>query len=395
MANILKISNTKINLQKCLQFSELINNQVDTLYLYQNLIDDEASYQISKFIVQNINIVKFIFSHNLLSETGFDNIFNILPNSNIKILHISLWNLDTIIDKITNTIIYNSKINSLSIYGNYTYPHNLIKLSNSINNNKFIQKLDLVTNLDNQSIFNIARNDNLTNLKIRYGSLDDSGLILLSNTFSRNTKLKYIDLSFNNLSYSINYLVLSITNNYNLNILYLNCNLIGPNEAIKLANAIKNNTSITELYLSYNKIGTDGALEIANMIQINNTLITLSLSYNNIGHHGISKLLESIKNNLNIQNFYIDGNQIISIDSINQIINNNNVLRTFSINNHDLDSDCIISLQDNLRENYSLTKFNIEPIKNLDIQNILDRNTKYFYYKRFYTTKSIISPLLE
>ena len=93
----------------------------------------------------------------------------------------------------------------------------------------------------------------------------------------------------------------------NIKILELSMNFIGNEGALALANSIESCLTLHTIDLSCNQIGDDGALAIVRAIPLKTC--GFFLWSNNISKHGAEILLQ-IKQNVDLNSFYIDGRNI-------------------------------------------------------------------------------------
>jgi hypothetical protein len=77
----------------------------------------------------------------------------------------------------------------------------------------------------------------------------------------------------------------------------LNENLLGPEGAQMLADALATNTHLAQLYLFRNKLGDTGAAHMARLLRRNTALRGLHLAYNGIGAAGGTALGQSLAGN--------------------------------------------------------------------------------------------------
>ncbi|UJR32936.1 hypothetical protein I4U23_020397 [Adineta vaga] len=118
-----------------------------------------------------------------------------------------------------------------------------------------------------------------------YGNhITSQGIAILAQSLVRNSTLKSLDLSFNQISDAgVRFLAVSLLpDQYSaLKIVYLSKNGICDDGAMYLSEMLQRNRTITELWLSNNEIGNRGVKQLANVLAYHNeTLKVLSLSAN-------------------------------------------------------------------------------------------------------------------
>ncbi|KAL0228888.1 hypothetical protein GEMRC1_013508 [Eukaryota sp. GEM-RC1] len=85
---------------------------------------------------------------------------------------------------------------------------------------------------------------------------------------------------------------------------YSKRNLIGPEGARALAEALKVNSTITHIKLEDNSIGPEGARALAEILKVNSTITHINLEDNSIGPEGARALAEVLKVNSTITLIY-------------------------------------------------------------------------------------------
>ena len=102
---------------------------------------------------------------------------------------------------------------------------------------------------------------------------------------------------------------MSLVNNNQVRVLYLqNCG-IDDRGAHLIAFALNKNTSVQHLWLNGNTISSSGAA-IANILCENCTLLTVGLCDNDIGNSGGREIRSALKENQVITDILLDGNRI-------------------------------------------------------------------------------------
>ena len=109
---------------------------------------------------------------------------------------------------------------------------------------------------------------------------------------------------------SIAQFTMSLVNNNQVRVLYLqNCG-IDDRGAHLIAFALNKNTSVQHLWLNGNTISSSGAVAIANVLGENCTLLTVGLCDNDIGNSGGREIRSALKENQVITDILLDGNRI-------------------------------------------------------------------------------------
>jgi len=122
----------------------------------------------------------------------------------------------------------------------------------------------------------------------------------------------------------------SLLHSTSLEVLNMNCNAIGQDEAIAIAQAITNNKTLKKLYINECEIST-GTTAIANSLLHNTALEVLDMSYNAIGQDGVIAIAQGITNNKTLKELSLHGDDTIDEESamiIMRSLHHNNYITT-------------------------------------------------------------------
>lgn len=108
-------------------------------------------------------------------------------------------------------------------------------------------------------------------------------------------KLRYLDVSDNNLGDESMKALTPILSDGSLEALGLSSNYLSPCGAVELARGIERNTTLEELALGFNELGDFGVLELADVVMSHPGLKMLDLSGNEIMDYGVSVLAYELK----------------------------------------------------------------------------------------------------
>ena len=133
---------------------------------------------------------------------------------------------------------------------------------------------------------NHAPINNITNVIISKTEANDNFIIEIALLFKKMTKIKIIDLSFNNLTY------ISM-NSFSNNLIYIN--------------------ELKELNLSMNNLGSKGIINLSNNIGKCLKLEILNLSYTEMGNDGFILLINQLKEKNKLNKLICSGNSISDI----------------------------------------------------------------------------------
>ena len=145
-----------------------------------------------------------------------------------------------------------------------------------------------------------------------YDKIGDTGAAVLADLVERNTSLKELDLTNNNLGApGAAALANALTINKTLTKLDLTGSNIGVSGAVALADTLKVNRTLTELHLSRCNFGASGAAALAAAIKVNTTLTRLYLSSNDLSAAGTAaKLIDALSTNITLRSLFLTDKDI-------------------------------------------------------------------------------------
>ena len=120
--------------------------------------------------------------------------------------------------------------------------------------------------------------------------------------------IKKISINYTKLTkYVIHLLSHKITNNTSLELIWIINDSINDDGVIALTQSLINNKTIAYLYLSYNTdITSTSAQSLAELLLYNHTLSELWLDHTNIDTDGVLVLMESLRINNTLRRLYLD-----------------------------------------------------------------------------------------
>jgi hypothetical protein len=318
----LKIHNMAINNEKLLvNFGESLqrNQSIQKLKLasvFTKVVNPIKSFQKA---IQVTNSIKFLSFEDSIFFQDYNN---------------------TIL--LANALKENNSIVKLNLFNNNLTKKSLLCLLQSLKINNGLEELDLSENKFNQleliqSLKDLIIENKTINtlilrrclLQVNEISLESTELfshnilMILGSAFQKNTILKFLDLSSNDLG------------NYFLN----------PIQDLGLVN----NKSIKTLDLSFNNLGkfSDIALDLAFFIEQNTTLINLNLNSNELGllpedseQSNINALFISLKFNSTLLSLSLESNCIGDVKSsmkeLSYFLQENNTIQSLNLSNNNM-----------------------------------------------------------
>ena len=313
------------------------NSKLEEIDLSYNNLKTDGAIKIVKLIIQNItNLLKFNIGHNGINDHAANYIANFLfQNSKLEELNLCHNNLETggtikIVEltNITNLI-------KLSINHNSITDHAAESIACFLSLNPKLEELDLsYNNLQAPGAMKIAQSSNVKNLikfNISHNAITDHAAESIADFLSRNSKLKELDLSYNNLQ------------------------AVGANKIVRLSNI----TYLLKFNISHNAITDYTAKSVGNFLIQNSKLEELDLSHNNLQAAGISKIIE-LPNITNLKKFNISHNEITDqiAEDIANFLSQNCKLVELDVSYNNLQTEGAIKIA-RLSEITNLIKFNI------------------------------------
>ncbi|KAG0052967.1 hypothetical protein BGZ83_001843 [Gryganskiella cystojenkinii] len=156
----------------------------------------------------------------------------------------------------------------------------------------------------------------MTTLNLRNNSIGDIGARALGEALKTNNSLISLHLGSNSIRGSGGQaLGAGLKTNMSLTSLILQYNSIVNSGAQALGDALKKNTTLTTLDLWRNSIRDIGAQALGEALKTNTTLTSLDLRWNAIGGSGCRALGEALKTNTSLTSLNLWGNSIIDSEA--------------------------------------------------------------------------------
>ena len=389
----LNISNNSFNDKAADSIATFLshNPQVKELDLSYNNLKTAGVIVICERINNSVHLTKLNLSNNNISDAAADNIAAVLShNKSLEELDLSCNNLGA--------------LGSLHIICNMKKMSNLIKLNicsigiteisaddiaTVLNNNNKLEELDLSHNNIQAAgatiIFKKASIENLLKFDISYNNITDE-VNCLASFLSRNSKLKELNLSHNNLaapqvifmadistlskfniSYNsittpaVSYIANFLSHNTKLQILDLSCNDF---QEVGCCNAFKklhNISNLSLLKISHSSVVNTAADELANFLYHNTSLQELDLSYNYLSISDATKIFKGMENISNLITINISHNMITdeAADNIATVLSHNMKLKEIDLSYTKLSTSDITKIFSGIKYSTNLTEINI------------------------------------
>ena len=331
-------------ISKCLQFNKALHE----LDLSDNSIADEGSQRLAEAIKENTTLRVLNISKNWISKEGVLGILKACTKN--RTLHelICVYNnlskpalasIDEYIEKEKAVKIFDASWNSIEFQRNVVVIKIVFRSSqceiwdmNQITKSKYREEF-LHGCFESKQSFNLQniriadcfdidifsdclkKNKTLFELTLSNVMVTIEELQKVAKGIEVNTKLKYVELSYNAISDDVTtFISYCLKVNRALYELNLSGNKITDKGAERLAEAIYENTTLLVLDISNNQISEKGIHRIAQACTKNRTLHKLVCKYNNLSQTELGAIVKYIKENKAMQVFDSSFNNIISKD---------------------------------------------------------------------------------
>ena len=288
-----------------LQVTEAVNllkevQNISSFSISNNGLNDKAAHGIATFLSHNPQLKVFDLGYNNLQAAGAIVICKEMSNlvsltklnlSNNNISDEAADDIATILFQYISLEELDLSYNNLGALGSLHIIRNMIKISNLIKLNicsigiTEIAADDIVTILNN--------NTKMKELDLSYNNIKTTGAtILFKNTSTVN--LHKFNISHNNITDDVDYIEGFISMNTNLEELNLSHNNLQASGAIKVCKA--NLAKLTSFNISHNNIAYDATNDIGTFLSHNTKLQMLDISGNNLQELGY--IFKSVMSNL-------------------------------------------------------------------------------------------------
>ena len=315
-------------------FNYLISNKhmnLKSLEIGYNGITKEGTEYISKYIKDNQSLMTINIEGNYLCNEGIkiicDSINQKNGKNNISFLDLQNNNISNKgCQHISDMLSESPFINGISLRNNLLYNEGINKIISGISNSNLIS-LDISdTKIDEKTMKIISEKINkniaLQKLTLSYNDFSAGGNYI-KNLLINESNLKYLDLSFCNISTQFNLIFQGLAKNQNIKLINFSGNYIPMRKEIlnELGKVINDNKNIKNLILNECNMDDIGMNYINNNLEKNHSLITLSMNRNFITKKSIPGLENAIIKSGVIKNIYLFENHELNIKMIKQIEN--------------------------------------------------------------------------
>ena len=335
------------------------NSDLEGLHLsgndlqYSAIVILQALKDHSKLKVLDLN------NNSMTVKVAEDLAYVIKNNSDLQGLYLSDNNFKSSANLILQALKDHSKLKVLDLNNNSMTIKVAKDLAYVIKNNPDFERICLSgIDLKSSAIVILQALKDHSKLKVLNLNNSMTGQVAedLANVIKKNTDLKGLHLSGNDLKSSAIGILQALKDHSKLKVLNLSNNSITGQVAEELANVIKNNSDLEELYLSGNDLKSS-AIKILQALKYHSKLKLLNLNNNNMTGQVAEDLAYVIKNNPNIRKLYLSNNGFkSSAVVILQALKHHSKLKNLSLHNNNMTGQVAEDLAYVIRNNLHLKK---------------------------------------
>ena len=283
-SNLINSIGNKKNIKK-IKSVKIVESKIEDLVIFNKIM---------KFISKK-SIKKFYFVGNNINSDfeGWTTISSFLEQ-NYQLRYLDLHNA-TIYDYHLNDImkpLSDKRIRFLNLSENFITLEGVKIISEYLENNKTLQKLNLSRNAQSQ--------------------FKTEGVELILNSLLSNKNIEFIDFSFMNLTGCGEAVGDFISKNKSIENIALRNVLLNFNDFKHIFVPLKKSKTMKEIDISMNDMGGDKSLQfIADAIKENTSLECIKLEQININNENYNIIFEAIEKNKTIQKYYLNYNSDI------------------------------------------------------------------------------------
>ena len=265
------------------------------LNISSNEITIKAAHSIATVLYLNSKLEELDLSNNIMQTPGTIVIFKSLRHlTNLKKIYISDNMItDEAAENIATVLSHNSKLKSLDLSSNYFRSEGFVKIFDGMKNITYLKKLSIGSN----EITTLKAIDCITTFLFHNLELEE---LDLSNSFMQTGGVIKIFKSLRNIS--------------NLRKMYIHGNVITDEAADDIAVVLSQNTKLKEINISYNNLQTAGAVKIFHSIMHISTLTKFNIAHNMITNEATEYIVSILSNNNKLKELNLSHNNIVISD---------------------------------------------------------------------------------
>ena len=294
-------------------FNKITMLNLNKLDISHNNITSQAAEDIATFLSQNTELKELDLSYNSLQTTGAVKICraNISKLIKFNICHNNITTEAT--DDIAVFLSHNHKLQVLNLSGNDLQCTNIFKNMQTFNDLSVLKLSDcsIISEAAKASATVLLNNTKVKEIDLSYNDLSASDAIAIFEGMKSISDLVAIDISHNMITDeatdSIADVLLCNTKLKELDVSHNNFSASG---AVKIFKGMKTISSLEIINISHNMITDEAADHIATILSRNNNLQVLNISSNYLRSVGCAKILGGIKNIVSLTDLDIGCNKV-------------------------------------------------------------------------------------
>ena len=347
------LANNDLSFDAFVILQSLLNHsKLRVLNLDDNQMTGYVAKDLGKVVQNNISLEELHLANNGLKSFAVGVIQALKGISTLRILDLSYNDMTAEVSEDLAYVIKTNKcLEELSLNNNILDVSIIVVL-------RALQKISSLKTLNLRNIqmtevvakelpFIIKSNTSLEILSLSNTGNIKSSIVAILQALQRNSKLKKLDLSFNNITSVMSEdLAEVIRCNPCLNTLALGRNNLGSSATV-VVKALRRNAGIINLLdLSYNSTTSSITEDLVKIIRNNTSLKALGLSTNNL-QLSIIIILKALKQHSNLTVLNLDDNNMTGFiaDDVVEVINSNICLEHLGLAGYNLKSSAILILQ--------------------------------------------------
>ena len=348
---------------KLLQHMRIITT-LKRLNLKGNKLTDQNAVGLASFASSNTGLEELYLSNNHL-QLGITGLRNI---SSLKVLDLQYNNIaKQAVNELAATISGCKSLEKLWLNGN-NLGSSTVVVVNALKEISSLTELNLNDNKSKSEELApaisllVAKNHLLKILALSDNGLADDGIINISQSLHKHSKLKALNLQNNNITEKAAEALASvISNNSGLEQIYLGNNQLHLG-VTTIATALKNISSLKVLDLSNNNITEQATVELAAAIRINKSLEILWLNGNHLGSSTVV-VVNALREISSLKELNLNDNKNTSKElasAISSVVTKNKSLEILALSDNGLAYDGVIKVAHSLCKHPKLKTLNLQ-----------------------------------
>ena len=327
-----------IKIAKALQHTSTLT----ALSIGNNNVGEEAAEKIATVLSHNTELEELYLDNNSFKTAGMIKISRALQNlSTLTVFNIGNNKVgEEAADDVCAILSLNNKLEAIYLYDNDFKTVGMIKIAKALQSTSILKVLSIGSN-----------------------SVGEEAADYFSVVLSQNTELQKLYLYDNNFkTVGMIKIAKALWNTSTLKVLNIGSNDIGEQAANDIAKVLSYNTKLNEIYLYNNNFKTTGMMKIAKALQNISTLTALSIGNNNVGEEAAEKIATVLSHNTKLEKLYLDNNSFktAGMIKISRALQHLSTLTVFNIGNNNVGDEAADEVATVLSHNTKLKELNLK-----------------------------------